>query len=49
MAALPPAVLTYGHPSPLVPVLGGALPSSPQRDERSQKLSHWNDDGGVGR
>ncbi|MEA2549524.1 MAG: hypothetical protein QOE42_2122, partial [Chloroflexota bacterium] len=27
MAALPPAVLTHGHPSPLVPVLGGALPS----------------------
>jgi hypothetical protein len=36
MAALPPAVLTHDHPRSLVPVLGGALPSSPLRDERSR-------------
>lgn len=36
MAALPPAVLARAHPSALVPVLGSALPSSPQRDERSR-------------
>ena len=36
MAALPPAVLACAHPSALAAVLGGALPSSPRRDERSQ-------------
>jgi len=35
MAALPPAVLTHARPSALAAVLGGALPSSPLRDERS--------------
>jgi hypothetical protein len=35
MAALPPAVLAYGHPTPLAAVHDGALPSSPQRDDRS--------------
>jgi hypothetical protein len=35
MAALPPAVLAHDHPRSLAAVLGGALPSSPLRDEHS--------------
>jgi hypothetical protein len=38
MAALPPAVLAYDHPRSLAAVLGGALPSSPLRDERGRGL-----------
>jgi hypothetical protein len=34
-AALTAALLTHGHPRPLVPVLAVALPWLPLRDERS--------------
>jgi hypothetical protein len=36
MAALPPVVLAHAPPSALAAVLGGALLSSPQRDECSR-------------
>ncbi len=43
MAALPPAVLAHARPSALAAVLGGALTSSPRRDERSREgcQSRW--------
>src|SRR5204863_6148604 len=39
LAALPPAVLACDHPRSLAAVLGGALPASPQLDERSSRPS----------
>jgi hypothetical protein len=41
MAALPPVVLAYAHPSALAAVLGGALPSPPLGDERSGVLNRF--------
>src|SRR5204862_5976070 len=38
MAPLPPVVLAQARPSALAAVLGGALPSSPRRDERSRMV-----------
>src|SRR5260221_10789949 len=35
LAALPAALLARGRLSPLAPLLPGALPASPSRDERS--------------
>jgi len=35
LAALPDALLAHGRLSPLAPLLPGALPASPSRDERS--------------
>ena len=37
LAALPPAVLAHDHPRSLAPLLGGALPASPIRDERGSQ------------